>query len=477
MANIANDKYLEIANTLFNSARITENTEGKSKIFSAEVMCKPITEQADEEIKEAQKDFKMAGFRPGKVPLNIVRKKVGPDLLKNTISRVVDNVIKVMLTSKGIVPAMQPEVKIETFEANAKFNESDSENTGSLKFTVKIEELPEMPKIQWKEVNLELIKIEPVDEDLKKAHEDILKNFKNFKKAEGAEAVKEGDSVEINYNATVDGNEFNGSKAEGIRVNIGGSEFIPGFTEHLVGMKKGESKQFAIKLPFNYLDNKVASKEASFTVTVLDIYHPESVSEINEEFVQSMGLKSLDEFNDLLKKKIEADLSVFARLFNKKELFDVLDQNYTMDVPEAMVKADLQATTAQMADVMRNNPEFKGKSEADLQKEYEALSRRRVKLGVILAHLAKEFELRVTDEDIEKVITLEKMQRPGQEKLIDEMYKDEANRNRLIGPHLEEKVFDHIVNNLLEGVKTKVVTSEQFMKEYAPKLTSTPASA
>ncbi|MFN5381703.1 MAG: trigger factor [Alphaproteobacteria bacterium] len=426
--------------------------------WEIEIPAKPIVEKLEVELTEKQKTFNMAGYREGKVPMQLVRKQVGAEVMAKIIEEQVDGVLKEVLTEKSIRPAMQPIVEIVDF--NDKTN---------LKFTAKIEAIPETPKVDWSEIEIESYKVSISEKDMENAYKEIKDKFKTFKEAEITYAAKKGDAVIIDFHGTINGEDFEGNKAEGIRLELGSNQFIPGFEDQLVGAKASAALKVRVTFPKQYSNAALAGKPAVFDVKVGQVMKPEGVDEINDEFAKKLGLENVEKLEELIREKITADFNGLARLSMKKKLFDKVDSVYRFEIPPGMIKVDFETMWNELQTQKKSNPEmFRGKDEAQMKKEYEEIAKRRVRLGILLAEIAKEANIEISEADLQQAIFAEAMMRPGQEKIVIDFYAKPENMERLKGPILEEKAVDHILG--LVKLVEKEISSEDFFNMYSQEL-------
>jgi trigger factor len=349
-------------------------------------------------------------------------------------------------------------VEVKNFEENG--------DQAGLTFTVKVEKFPEVPVVNWDDLELETFKIKIVDEDLTRAHEDILKNFKNFAPSTSATPAKKGDAVMIDFVGKVNDKEFEGGKGEGIRLELGSNHFVPGFEDQLVGAKAGSHIKVRVTFPKNYSNHDLAGKPAIFDVKVNEVLKPQSVEALNDDFAKKLGVESMDKLNDMIRQKIEADFNGLARLRMKKVLFDKIDSKYRFDIPPGMFKIDFDSMWAEIQTQKKTHPEmFRGKNDVEMRKEYEEIAKRRVRLGIILAETAKENSIEVDDKDIQQAIYSEAMLRPGQEKIVLDFYSKPDNLERLKGPILEEKAVDYILTKVKR--QETEITSKDFFEKYS----------
>jgi trigger factor len=422
------------------------------------VPAEPIVKALEAELEDKQKDFKMAGYRDGKVPMQMVRKQLGPDVMARIIEREVDEVMRKVLEEKDIKPAMQPMVEIKTFD-----------DKKDLTFTAKVEALPDVPEVDWSKIEIETYNVTASQSDIDKAVGEIKDKFKTFGESKAGHAAKKGDAVIIDFHGTISGKDFDGNKAEGIRLEIGGNQFIPGFEDQLVGAKAGTEVKVRVSFPKNYNVKELAGKPAVFDVKVKQVLIPESVSEVDDAFAAKLGLESAEKLMELIREKITSDFNGLARLSMKKKLFDKIDSVYRFEIPKGMISLDFDTMWAELKAQKQANPSmFKGKNEADMRKEYEDIAKRRVRLGIILAGIARDNKIEVTDADVQQAIFAEAMMRPGQEKIVMEFYSKPEHQDRLKGPILEEKAVDHILG--LVKKNEIEMSSEDFFNQYSKDL-------
>lgn len=446
-------------------------SEGLMRKFRVIVHAEPIAKIVAERLKEAAAEFEMPGFRKGKVPESIVRKQLGPRLIRETIEQEVDKILKTIFEEKSIMPAGQPQVNIDQYE-----------DKKDLAVDVELEVLPPVPQLDLPAVEKELekkkvkkITITVTKEDISNAEKEIKTNFKTYDSA-GDASAQNGDAVVIDFEGKVNGEAFTGNKGENVRLEIGSGQFVPGFEEQLIGTKKGDKPEIKARFPKGYHEKKIAGKEAVFAVEVKDVLKPEAVDNVDDDFAKKLGLESLEKLHEMLEGKLIMDYQSLSRLKLKKDLFDAMDAHNRFDVPESMLKMDFEAMWAQVKGQMQKNPEaFKGKSESDLKKEYKNIAARRVRLGILLSDIARKEGLEVSEEDLQQAIFNEAMQKPGQESLVIEFYSKPENRERLKGPILEEKAVDYIMSKI--KIDEEDMTSKEFFEKYADELNQTAPAA
>jgi trigger factor len=429
--------------------------EGLLREFEVSVPAAAILQKVEAKIEEEKKDFKMAGYRDGKVPDAIVRKKIGPEIMAKEIEKEVDETLKKIFEEKNIRPALQPFVEVKKFDEK-----------GDLSFTVKVEIFPEVPNLDMSKLEIEILKIDVSQDDIAKAYEDILKNFKNFNDAPASYAAKKGDAVIIDFQGSINDKPFEGGRGDGIRLELGSGQFIPGFEDQLIGAKEGNQLKVRLAFPKTYGNRELAGKPAVFDVAVKKVMKPESVETINDDFAKKLGLEDVNQLNEMIKQKIEADFNGLSRLRTKKILFDKIDSVYRFDIPDGMLKIDFDTMWNEYRAQKESNPAAsKGKTDEQMRNEYMDIAKRRVRLGILLAEIARINQIEVNDNDLQQAVYAEAMLRPGQEKIVLDYYSKRENMEKLRGPILEEKAVDHILGNITKNEVS--ITSKEFFEKYA----------
>lgn len=441
--------------------QVTElSNQGLSLELKFVVPGKKLAEDVDIALQQMAKTYKMPGFRDGHVPLSFIKKREGTAIMTRAIEDEIDSCLKETFKERKIRAASQPAVEVVSFD----------EEIG-LTFTAKIEILPELPKIAWENIELETIKIKVSNQDFSKAYEDILENLKNFEPVVDGTQADNGDAVIIDFKGFIDGTEFEGGAGKGVRLELGSNQFINGFETQLVGAKKGEEKKVSVTFPANYHKDSLSGKEAVFEVKVNEVLRAVRFDAVNDEVAKKLGLESVEQLNEAIKQKMEIDFHGLTRLRTKKLLFDKIDQDHKFEIPASMLEADFEAMWEDVQHQRSENPaQFGDKSEEQLKEEYKATSARRVRLGLILAEIARQENIEVSNEELQYAITVQAMQNPGGSAWIKEHYKKPENIERLRGPLLEEKIVDFIISKI--KAHEKEVSSKEFFDKYVGDINS-----
>ncbi len=436
-----------------------EEIKGKkfAKEYKVTIPFQKINERVEKGVLEAAKTFRMPGFREGKVPLSIVRQKVGKEETGRQIQEQISSCIKKLIDSKNIVPSSRPDVEVLSF---------DEENGLSIK--IGIEVLPEVPEIKWENIEIEKIKINISDDEINETKNTILKEFRKYKKANDGYAVKNGDKVNIDFDGKIDGKDFDGNKGEKMDLVVGSNQFLQDFEKQLIGCKVGEKKSFNVTFPKDYPQKDLVLKTASFKVKINGIMELELIKKVTQEMLKKLGVESEQKLDELIKQKLNVDFVGATRMKMKKELFDKIDKKYSFDLPQKMVEQDFDIIWKEVEKNKDKDENLKNKTEAELKEEYQKISKRRVKLGLVMAEVARNNNITVTDKELNQTIEMQANQNPQIKNKILEFYKDPENLEKIRGPILEEKALDIILSKV--KFKEKEMISAEFVKNILPQI-------
>jgi trigger factor len=430
----------------------TISEQGLKREYSVTVPANEVDSEINDQLAKYSKEFKAAGFRPGKAPIQLVKKRFGKEVLVEVLEHLVAASSSIAFKEQGVQPALRPKISIEDF-AEGK----------DLKYKMEFEVLPKAPEVDFAKINLKKQIAEFTDADINKALEEIVKESKDFEKVEDR-AAQLNDQVVIDFKGFVADVAFDGGEGKGYNLELGSNSFIPGFEDQLVGQKTGENRRIKVKFPDAYHSTNLAGKDAEFDVTINEIRAPKA-AQANDDFAKNMGFESLDKFKEAIKQQMEGEAGGVTRVLFKKTLFDYLWANYKYDVPEQMVTQEFETIWAQMEQMKKNSPEseeFK-KPEEELKAEYQDMAKRRVVLGLIISDVGEKEKVQITKEELNRSLYNEASKFRGQEQKVLEFYqKNPQYIEALKGPILEEKVVDLIQTKI--KISEEKVTLDQLQK-------------
>ena len=443
--------------------QVTETTAaGLKREYRVVVPATDLVAKVNERLDEFNKGrVRLPGFRPGKVPVAHLKRVYGKSAMAEAIEAAVREANTKIITEHGFKLATEPKVLLPSEEA-----EVDSVIAGKsdLAYTVELEIVPAIALADFKTLKLTRLKAEVTDAEIDQALQTIAEQNKPF--VAKTESAADGDRVTIGFEGSIDGTPFEGGTGEDVPLILGAGQFIPGFEEHIAGLKAGENKTFNVKFPDDYPSASVAGKEATFAVTIKAVEAP-GVITIDDEFAKTLGLESLVKLKDAVKDRIAREHASASRLKLKRALLDQLDERHKFEPPPSLVEREFNNVWAQVeSDLKRENRTFadEGTTEEKARDEYRTIAERRVRLGLVIAEIGEKNNIKVTDEQLTAAIVEQARQLPGREKMVWDHYRNDPNAlANLRAPLFEDKVVDFLVE--LAEVTNKPVSRDELFKE------------
>lgn len=418
--------------------QVTElESKGLHKKFKITVDAKRIGEQTEEELKVVGERIKIPGFRPGMVPMKVLRQRYSTKVQADVIKSLINKTTTELLTEKKLRAALTPQVNIEDYKAG-----------GDLIFTVAMDVFPDVPEMDFGKITLDRKTFEVDEKEIDDTMQRIAENSPTLDRAaEGAKAAK-GQVVTIDFAGSIDGVAFDGGTASNFKLELGSGQFIEGFEDQLVGAKEGEARTVKVTFPKDYQAKNLAGKPAEFAVTVKEI-HSRKPAEINDAFAQNHGFTDVAAFREAVKSQVAKEYDQLVRNQLKKQLFDYLEENAKFDLPQSMVDLEFNTIWNRLQQSNEMGGDDSGKSEAEQKEEYLNIARRRVKLGLVLAEVGNRNKIQINREELMRAVIQQASMFPGQERKIMEFYREHPDRvDELRGPILEEKSVDFILDKV-----------------------------
>ena len=483
---------------------ITETSaEGLKHELSVVIAAADIERRIEDRLNEIAREIRLPGFRPGKVPLGVIRKRYGPSVMGEVLERAVGDSSAEAMRERNLRPALQPKVEIVSFNEGA-----------DLHYKMAIEVLPEIQPMDFAELKLERLKAVASDEEIDRALERIARQQRKSEKVERAAA--KGDQVVIDFIGTIDGVAFPGGAANDHVLELGSGSFIPGFEDQLVGAAAGEQRTVTVDFPADYGAADLAGKAAQVAVTVKEV-RAVTPQPIDQTLAEAVGMESLEELRKAVRERIEREYAGIARQQVKRKLLDRLAERHHFPVPEGMVElefdtiwkqfeaerrrargetepqtppegataetatAETAAPTGEAAAAGTAEPD-KAEAETDeeAKKEYRGIAERRVRLGLLLSEIGRVNSLTVTQDEINRALGEQARRFPGEERQVVDYYRNNpAAMDSLRAPIYEDKVIDFILE--LADVSERSVPPSELMAaaeaEDDEPSSETPASA
>ncbi len=411
-----------------------KSKKGLQTTLSINVDKDEIKKKLDIKLSELQNKIDLKGFRKGKVPTTIIKKQFG----KSVYGEVIDNILKESTTKaildKKLKVAGQPKIDLKTFGEGKDLN-----------FEIKLDLLPEIKLQKYEKFNAKEFTIKVEKAELDERLKNLASEHKNFKDKKENEKSILGDQVTFDYEATVDGNEFEGSKGNDVTIELGKDLFLKNFDKQLVGVKKNDKKIIKALLPPNHPKKELANKETVFSCTI-KIVKSQVKNIINDEFAQKLGTKDLADLTKKINDQIISQYSMALNSITKKEILDQIELAYKIEIPKNLIENEMKTFS--------NDKNFKPGD-----KEIQAATKR-IKLGIILNEYGEQNNIKVSEEEIRNEIQKQVKSMPGQEKLVFDYYQ----KNPTATQHLQSSLYEEKIIKLIKS-KIKLNKKELTIKE------------
>jgi len=414
----------------------TEN-EGLKRAFMLTIPAEDIEARVEKEVKRIAPQIKMPGFRPGKVPPNLIRKMHGESLRGDALQGAVQDGVQQLLAEQKIRPALQPQVELnEGYEPG-----KDAE------IRVSLEALPDVPAPSVDGLKLDRLTVQPDESAVDAQIKQLATQSKRWEDAPKKHVAAKGDLVVMDFEGEVGGTPFEGGKGEDMQVELGSGQLIPGFEDQLVGAKAGDSREVKVTFPADYPAENLKGKEAVFAVTVKAV-KTAGETKVDDEFAKTLGLNDLEQLKGLIRGQLEQELNGLTRTHMKRQLLDQLAARHDFPVPESMVEAEYQNINEQL----RHEASHEADPEAALKEidqdasEYRRIAERRVRLGLLLSEIGAANGVEVTEQEMNRLImqAASQYQPKDRETFIRYIQQEPMAAAQLRAPLYEDKVVDFL---------------------------------
>ena len=418
-----------------------ENKKGLQKDLKIFIDKETISGHLNQKYDEIKKDVVLKGFRPGKVPTEVLKRQFGKAVYGEVIDKVLKDTTTKVLEEKKIKPAGQPKIDLKTFGEGK-----------DLEYVITVTELPSIELSSFSKIKLDeyVVKINPKETD--KRIEQIGKSQKNFVDVDPAKVANEGDLVVFDYKATVDGNDFKGSEGKNTQLELGKDLFIKGFDKQLLKVKKNEDVDVEVNLPENFPEKSLVGKKAIFKCKIISVKKAKPL-EINDEFAKNLGAKDLKDLKDLVSKQIKDEYKNSLDIIVKKKILEEVERQKLDELPQNLIDQELKSLS-------------QGMKEEEVKKNKKLLENqaiKRIKTGLILNAYGEKNNINVTEQEINVEIQKQMKMMPGQEKIVNEYYKENPSAlDSLRGTIYEEKIIEQIKKEA--KISKKEITKEEAEK-------------
>jgi trigger factor len=478
--------------------QVTETSaEGLKREFRVVVPAGELEEKVISRLGEIGRTIQLRGFRPGKVPMQILRQRFGNSVRGEVLESTLQDTSADTIREHNLRPALPPKVDIVSF----------SEGT-DLEYKMSLEVLPDIPEPSFADLDIERLVVEVPEEDVDRAVERIAEQQRKTEVAE--RPAETGDIIVVDIEGRSGEQEIPGASGKDRQIVLGSGGFIPGFEEQLIGAAAGEHRTVRVTFPEDYGAPDFAGKDAVFEVDVKEVRQRLPLV-IDDELGKAVGLESLAELRQEVRQQMQRDYEGASRLRLKRSLLDKLAQNYDFAVPPGMVELEFESIWRQYeAEKARaaqpeaasseaapesieglreeaastGSPETatgeaavpepesapsggeqradKTEDEEALKADYRRIAERRVRLGLLLAEVGRSNNITVTQDELNQAITREARRHPGYERQVLDFYRQNPEAvGNLRAPIFEDKVVDFIVE--LAKVEERKISPQQLL--------------
>ena len=411
--------------------------QGLRREYALVIPASAMAARVDARLAEVSKTIRMPGFRPGKVPPNLVRKMHGEALRGEALQAAVNEGVQQLMAERALRPANQPQVDVT----------SEISDGVDLAITVKMEVLPTVEAVNIDGLVLEKLVVTADAANIDDAVTRLSAQAQRSEAAPADHTAATGDTVIIDFEGRVDGELFEGGKGEAMRVTIGSGQLIPGFEDQLVGARANDERTVKVTFPADYNVAYLKGKPAEFAILVRGVETPVA-SVIDDEFAKGFGIDSLEALREILKDQIDTELGTLTRTYLKRKLLDTLASRHDFDVPETMVDSEFDQIWAQIEQEITNDADpvaMRAQMEAE-RGDYRRIAERRVRLGLLLSEIGQRNSISVSQAEMNRLIGQEAARYPGeQQKVVKFLQENPMALAQLRAPLYEDKVVDFLI--------------------------------
>ena len=391
---------------------------------------KTIDDKIGARLIELSKTVNLKGFRPGKVPVDILKKQFGKAVYGEILEKVLKETSTKALEEKKIKVVGQPKLDLKSHGEGKDLN-----------YTLEVDELPSIKMQPLESIKFNDYEISVTENETKKRIDEIAKNQNNFTDKNKNDSAQEGDLVIFDYNATIENRSFEGGEGKNTQIVLGKDLFIKGFDKQLLGCKKDQEKEVIITLPENYPKKEFANKKANFKCKILNLKKPEPVK-IDDQFAKTLGAKDLNNLKELVTNQIQNQYKMNLDALSKERILDQIEKLHKIDLPDNLVQQEL----ALISQGLKKEDAEKNK------KENEKIAKKRVKLGLILNELGEKNNLKVDEQELKNEIQKQVQSMPGQQKQVLQYYE----KNPSAAASLRGTIYEEKIINLIKEKSKKI---------------------
>ena len=419
-----------------------ENKKGLNKDVKVFIDKKTMSTYMDEKYEEIKNTVNLKGFRPGKVPREILKRQFGEAVFNEVLDKVLKDTSTKALEENKIKPAGQPKLDLKTYGEDK-----------DLEYILSITELPKIDTKGIANIKIDQYTVKIDSSEADKRIREIAKNQPNFKEASPETKAIEGDLVVLDYSATVDDKPFKGNEGKNTQLTLGKDLFLKGFDKQLIGVKKKDTKTVEAVLPENFPEKEFANKKAKFNCKIIAVKKSEEVK-INDDFAKNLGAKDLQDLKKLISNQINDEYKNSLDRLSKNQILKELEKFKVDEIPENLIDEEIKILSQGM------NEEDAKKS----KKNFEEVAKKRIKTGLILNEFGEQNKIKVNEQELQAEIQKQLRMMPGQEKMVMDFYQ----KNPSAVASLRGTVYEEKIINLIK--EKAIVNKKEISKEEAEKI-------
>lgn len=410
-----------------------QNKKGLNKDLKIFVDKKTIASYMENKYLEVGKNIVLKGFRPGKVPKDVLKRQFGKEIFGEVLDKVLKETSSKALSENKIKPAGQPKIDLKSYGEDK-----------DLEYIISVTELPkvEIKSIENIKYDKYTVKIDPSDTD--KRIKEIAKNQKNFVEVDPSKVANHGDLVVFDYKATVDGKNFKGNEGKNTQLELGKDLFIKDFDRQLLKVKKGEETAVEVILPENFPEKEYAGKKAKFLCKITAVKKAKEIT-VDDDFAKTLGAKDLSDLKTLISKQINEEYKNSLDMLSKNQILKEIEKFKIDQIPENLIEDELKILSQGMKeDEIKKN-----------KNKFEEKAKKRIKVGLILNEFGEKNNIKVEESEIQAEVQKQLRMMPGQEKMVMEFYQ----KNPSALASLRGNIYEEKIINLIKS-KAKAVNRE-----------------
>ena len=415
-----------------------ENKKGLNKDLKVFIDKKTMNNYMDQKYDEIKGSVNLKGFRPGKVPKEILKRQFGKAIFGEVLDKVLKETTTKALEENKIKPAGQPKLDLKTYGEDK-----------DLEYIISVTELPKVEVKSIENIKFDDYTVKIDEKETDKKINEIAKNQPNFKDAPDGTKAKEGDLVVFNYEATVDDKPFKGGEGKNTQLTLGKDLFLKGFDKQLIGVKKGDDQIVEAVLPENFPEKELINKKAKFKCSVTAVKNSEEVK-IDDQFAKNLGAKDLKDLKNLISKQINDEYKNSLDRLAKNQILKEIETFKVSEIPENLLEEEVKILS-------------QGMSEEDAKKSrknFEEIAKKRIKVGLILNEFGEQNKIQVSEQELQTEVQKQIRMMPGQEKMVMDFYqKNPSALASLRGTVYEEKIIS-LIKEKAKSVKKEVTKDE-----------------